>query len=56
MIQGKNYIVTIVTNLKANLDNNINEDKTYFLPVYLYDLDKETKLLRDSKLALKLSF
>lgn len=56
MIQGKNYIMTTVTNLKANLDNNINEDKTYFLPVYLYDLHKETKLLKDSILALKLSF
>lgn len=55
MIQGKNYIMTIVTNLKAKLDN-INEDKTYFLPVYLEDLHKKTKLLNDSILALKLSF
>lgn len=56
MIQGKNYIMTIVTNLKAKLDNNINEDKTYFLPVYLEDLHKKTKLLNDSILELKLSF
>lgn len=37
MIQGKNYIVTIVTNLNANLDNNINEDKTYFYQ-YIYNI------------------
>lgn len=46
----------IVINLKVNLDNNINEDKIYFLLVYLYDLYKEIKLLKDLILVLKFLF